>query len=75
MYSVLADSNNLALAIENGTEFPDNNQILAIAKFGQALTMGYLALNYDGVCFLMKLELLEMENQITMLQWRLRLEN
>ena len=49
MYSVLADSNNLALAIANGTEFPDNNQILAIAKFGQAITMGTLALNYDGV--------------------------
>ncbi len=49
MYSVLSDSNTLALAIQNGTEFADANQILTVAKFGQALTIGYLALIFDRV--------------------------
>ena len=49
LYSVLSDSNTLALAIQNGTEFNDSNQIEMIAKFGQALSIGYLALVFDKV--------------------------
>ena len=49
MYSVLSDSNTLALAVQNETDFADSNQILTVAKFGQALTIGYLALVFDRV--------------------------
>ena len=49
LYSVLSDSNTLALAIQNGTEFSDPAQIEMIAKFGQALSLGYLALVFDKV--------------------------
>lgn len=49
LYSVLSDSNTLALAVANGTEFEDTNQINMIAKFGQALSIGYLALVFDKV--------------------------
>jgi len=49
MYSVLSDSNTLALAVVNGTEFENTPQVEAIAKFGQALSIGYLALVFDKV--------------------------
>lgn len=49
LYSVLADSNTVLLAIENGTEFNDNNLIESIGKFGQALAIGYNALIFDKV--------------------------
>jgi hypothetical protein len=49
LYSVLSDSNTLALAIANGTEFADSNQIEMTAKLGQALSIGYLALVFDKV--------------------------
>ena len=49
LYSVLSDSNTLALAIQNGTEFEDNSQIEMIAKLGQALSVGYLSLIFDRV--------------------------
>lgn len=49
LYAVLSDSNTLALAIQNETPFADANQIEAIAKFGQALSTGYLALVFDKV--------------------------
>ncbi len=49
LYSVLSDSNTLALAIKNQTEFSDPAQIEVIAKFGQALATGYLALVFDKV--------------------------
>lgn len=49
LYSILSDANTLALAVSNGTEFPDNNLINAMAKFGQALTIGYNALVFDKV--------------------------
>ena len=49
LYSVLSDSNTLALAIQNGTEFNDATQIEMIAKLGQALSTGYLALVFDKV--------------------------
>ena len=49
LYSVLADSNTVLLAIENGTEFNDNNLIASIGKFGQALAIGYNALIFDKV--------------------------
>ena len=49
MYSVMSDSNTLALAIKNQTDFSDSAQIEVIAKLGQALTTGYLALVFDRV--------------------------
>jgi hypothetical protein len=49
LYSVLSDSNTLALAIQNGTEFENAAQIETIAKLGQALSIGYLALIFDKV--------------------------
>ena len=49
LYSVLSDSNTLALAIKNETEFDNPEQIEMIAKFGQALSIGYLALVFDKV--------------------------
>jgi hypothetical protein len=49
LYSVLSDSNTLAAAIEKGTEFENPAQIEVIAKFGQALSIGYLALVFDKV--------------------------
>lgn len=49
LYAVLTDSNTLAFAVENGTEFEDPNHIKVIAKLGQALSLGYLALVFDQV--------------------------
>lgn len=49
LYAVLTDSNTLALAIANGTEFDDPASVEMIAKFGQALSIGYLALVFDSV--------------------------
>jgi hypothetical protein len=49
LYSVLSDSNTLALAVKNGTKFEDSKQIEMTAKFGQALSIGYLALIFDKV--------------------------
>ena len=49
LYSVLSDSNTLALAVANGTEFEDTAQINMTAKLGQALSIGYLALVFDKV--------------------------
>lgn len=49
LYSVLSDSNTLALAIQNGTEFENPKQIEMVAKLGQALSIGYLALVFDKV--------------------------
>ncbi|MHB1147581.1 MAG: hypothetical protein ACYC01_08310 [Lutibacter sp.] len=49
LYSVLSDSNTLMFAIANGTEFTDNAQIEVIGRFGQALSIGYLAMVYDRV--------------------------
>lgn len=49
LYSVLSDSNTLALSIANGTEFDNSAQIEMVAKFGQAISIGYLALVFDKV--------------------------
>lgn len=49
LYSVLSDSNTLALAVANGTKFDDSDKVLAIAKLGQALSIGHLALVFDQV--------------------------
>jgi hypothetical protein len=49
LYSVLSDSNTLALAVANGTEFEDGAKIEMIAKLGQALSIGHLALVFDKV--------------------------
>ncbi|MBP6425485.1 MAG: hypothetical protein KA278_07165 [Flavobacterium sp.] len=49
LYSVLSDSNTLALAVKNGTKFENSKQIEMTAKLGQALSIGYLALVFDKV--------------------------
>jgi hypothetical protein len=49
LYSVLADSNTLGKAIANGTEFDDPAKIEMMAKLGQALSIGYLAMVFDQV--------------------------
>jgi len=49
LYSVLSDSNTIALAVKNGTKFEDPNQAAMISKLGQALSIGYLALVFDKV--------------------------
>lgn len=49
LYSVLSDSNTLAIAVESGTEFENPAQVEVVAKFGQAISIGYLALVFDKV--------------------------
>lgn len=49
LYSVLSDANTLAAAVESGTEFANPKQIQVVAKLGQALSIGYLALVFDKV--------------------------
>lgn len=49
LYSILSDSNTLVIAIQSGTEFENPAQIEAVAKLGQALSIGYLALVFDKV--------------------------
>ena len=49
MYSILADANTLAYAIDQGTEFDNPNQILTVAKFAQAYALAQLALVFDQV--------------------------
>ncbi len=49
LYSVLSDSNTLALAIANETEFENPEQIEMVAKLGQALSIGYLSLVFDQI--------------------------
>ena len=48
-YAILTDANAIALAIESGTEFEDPAQMEMIARLGQALSVGYLALIFDKV--------------------------
>ncbi|MCD6544734.1 MAG: hypothetical protein J7K34_09520 [Flavobacteriaceae bacterium] len=49
LYAVLSDANTLALSIKNETQFDNPAQIEMMAKFGQALSTGYLALVFDKV--------------------------
>lgn len=49
LYTVLFDSNTINAAISNGTEFENPALISSMAKFGQALAIGYNALNFDTV--------------------------
>ncbi len=49
LYSLLTDANTIVDAVEKGTEFTDNNMVMAMAKFGQALSIGYLSLVFDKV--------------------------
>lgn len=46
-YSVLNDANTVMAQYANGAEFSDREMIAAIAKMGQALSIGYSALNFD----------------------------
>jgi len=47
MYSVLSDANTVMAQYKNGAEFSDREMIASVAKFGQALAIGYSALNFD----------------------------
>tara|TARA_R110001606_G_scaffold54343_5_gene133413 strand:+ start:10821 stop:12305 length:1485 start_codon:yes stop_codon:yes gene_type:complete len=49
LYSILSDSNTLALAIKNGTKFENPDRVSMVAKLGQALSIGHLALVFDQV--------------------------
>lgn len=49
LYSLLTDANTLVGAVESGTEFDDPAMIEMMGKFGQALSVGYLALVFDRV--------------------------
>ena len=49
MYSILSDANTLALAVQNGAEFDNPEEILTVAKFSQAYALGSLALIFDQV--------------------------
>lgn len=49
LYSVLFDANTIAAAVNAETEFENPELIATIAKFGQALSIGYNALNFDTV--------------------------
>lgn len=53
MHSILANSNNLIIALNNGVDFGDNGErnkmIEAVARFGQGLSTGYLSLLFDRV--------------------------
>jgi len=49
LYSLLTDSNTLVSAVEAGTEFDNPEMISMMGKFGQALSVGYLALVFDRV--------------------------
>lgn len=47
--SILTDSNGLMNSIKNGNPFEDAKRTEAIAKFGQAVSIGYMALVFDRV--------------------------
>ena len=49
LYTVLSDANTIVLAVNNGTEFSNPDLMLTIAKFNQALAIGYNALIFDKV--------------------------
>lgn len=49
LYSLLTDANTLVASVEAGTEFDNPEMIEMMGKFGQALSIGYLALVFDRV--------------------------
>jgi hypothetical protein len=49
MYSILSDANTLALAVANGTEFENTEEILTLAKLAQAQAIAQLAIVFDQV--------------------------
>ncbi len=49
LYSILPDSNNLLKAIENGLALDNPERTKCMAHYGQALSIGYLALVFDKV--------------------------
>lgn len=49
MYAILANANSLEFAINNGVEFDDPEQILTMAKLGQAMSVAQLAIVFDQV--------------------------
>ena len=49
LYAILSDANAIAFALDNGTDFEDPAQMEMIARLGQALSVGYLALIFDRV--------------------------
>jgi len=49
LYSILPDSNNLIKAINDGLELENPELTMCMARFGQAASIGYLALVFDKV--------------------------
>lgn len=49
LYSLLTDANTLVASVEAGTDFDNPAMIEMMGKFGQALSVGYLALVFDRV--------------------------
>ena len=49
LYSVLSDANTIVFASKQGVDFSDNVMIETVARFSQALAIGYNALVFDRV--------------------------
>ncbi|MFB9056423.1 hypothetical protein ACFFU9_06655 [Mariniflexile ostreae] len=49
MYALLANQSTLITAMNNGTTVSDPAKIESLARFGQAVAIGYIALVYDRV--------------------------
>lgn len=49
LYSNLSDANTIVFASNNGVKFSDNVMVVTVAKFTQALAIGYNALLFDRV--------------------------
>lgn len=49
VYSTLSDANTIIFASNNGVKFSNNVALVSVAKFSQALAIGYNALVFDRV--------------------------
>lgn len=49
MYSILSDANTVMYAVNSEVEFDNPEAVEAVAKFTQAIVIGYLAMTYDQV--------------------------
>ena len=49
LYTTLSDANTILFALSNGVQFSDNIMIESVARFTQALAIGYNALVFDRV--------------------------
>lgn len=49
LYTILADANSLLISLNEGKKFESPKKVEAIARFGQAISVGYLSLLFDKV--------------------------